>query len=237
MTSFIDLIYAGPQQIYRQRLLHAPSEPATTAIYLGNIIHAAFEHLTNQAWDDAQVLAYAQSEASQTILSPHDQAELSAKLQYCLQAALPKFAPILRQEHARAEVNLAHEHLNFEGIPLTGKIDHLAIDPTSKTIEVYDFKTGKAHSGNWNAHSTLYKYRLQLSFYKLLLNLSPTYRNYHVTKGHILFVAPDEDGQVHDRIYDFETAAADEIEFKQLVKAVYQAIYSLDFVSKACGGR
>lgn len=230
LTNFIDLIYAGPQQIYRQRLLHAPSEPATTAIYLGNIIHAAFEHLTNQSWDDAQVLAYAESEANQTMLSSHDQTELVAKLRRYLQIALPKFAPVLRQEHARAEVNLSHEHLNFEGIPLTGKIDHLAINPTNKTIEVYDFKTGKTHSGNWNAHSTLYKYRLQLNFYKLLLNLSPTYRNYRVTKGHILFVTPDDDDQVHDRIYDFEMSANDDKEFKQLVKAVYRAIYSLDFV-------
>lgn len=231
LTSFIDLIYAGPQQIYRQRLLHAPSEPTTPALYLGNIIHAAFERVTNQNWDDQQALDYAHAEATKTILSPHDQTELSEKLTYCLQTSLPTFSKILRQANAKAEVNLSHERLNLDGVQITGKIDHLTIHPDEKTIEIYDFKTGHYHDGKWNSHSTLYKYRLQLGFYKLLLNLSPTYRNYRVTKGHILFVAPDENGQVYDKVYDFEAEQRDEIELKQLIKAVSRAILSLDFTT------
>lgn len=231
LTSFIDLIYAGPQQIYRQRLLHAPNDPTTPALYLGNIIHAAFEHVTNQKWDDRQALDYASTEVTKTMLSQHDQSELGEKLAYCLQTALPTFSEILRQANAKAEVNLSHERLNLDGVQITGKIDHLTIHPENKTIEIYDFKTGHYHDGKWNSHSALYKYRLQLGFYKLLLNLSPTYRSYRVTKGHILFVAPDENGQVYDKVYDFETEQRDELELRQLIKAVARAILSLDFTT------
>ena len=43
---------------------------------------------------------------------------------------------------------------------------------------------------------------LQLIFYKLLLNNSREYKDYRVTKGHILFVTPDKDGEVHDKVYE-----------------------------------
>ena len=69
---------------------------------------------------------------------------------------------------------------------------------------------------------------LQLGFYKLLLNLSPTYSKYRIEKAHILFVTPDKDGEVHDKIYEFNTA--DEELLTTLIKSVYSHITSLDFL-------
>lgn len=71
---------------------------------------------------------------------------------------------------------------------------------------------------------------MQLGFYKLLLNLSPTYRNYTVTRGHILFVSPDSanDDQVYDKVLDFDPAS--EHELRQLIQAVYHEINTLDFL-------
>ena len=111
---------------------------------------------------------------------------------------------------------------------MTGKIDHINLDEAAKTIEVYDFKTGTFHDGKWDSRPSLYKYRLQLGFYKLLLNLSPTYSKYKVTRGHILFVTPDADEKVHDKVYEYNDA--DEAELKSLIKAVYTQVKSLDFV-------
>ena len=146
-----------------------------------------------------------------------------------MKASLKKFDKILRDDNARAEVNLYHEHLSLDDIPLTGKIDHININEKDKTIEIYDFKTSGFKDKKWNSHPTLYKYRLQLGFYKLLLNLSPTYSKYKVEKAHILFVVPgSEDREVHDKIYEYNDA--DEKELKALIKAVYQQIKTLKFV-------
>jgi len=71
---------------------------------------------------------------------------------------------------------------------------------------------------------------IQLGFYKLLLNLSPTFSKYQITKGHILFVTPDREGKVYDR--DYEYNAADEQTLKQLIKAVYHQIITLDFLER-----
>lgn len=233
LTSFIDVIYAGPTQVYRNRLLLAPSEPLTPELAYGTLIHNVFEQVTNQNIDDAAALELFQTASADLALSPREVEELREKGDYALPIALREFGKILRSpasdnESAQAEVNFSAEHLTLGDIPLTGKIDHLAINETDKTIEVYDFKTGNYHSSKWQSHPTLYKYALQLGFYKLLLNLSPTYHKYRVTKGHILFVSPDQDGKVYDKVYEYNES--DEAELKRLMQAVYRSITSLALV-------
>ena len=109
-----------------------------------------------------------------------------------------------------------------------GKIDHILIDEGAKKIEIYDFKTGGYHKEKWRSHATLYKYMLQLGFYKLLLNNSPVYKKYKIERAHILFVTPDRDGEVYDKVYEFNEK--DEEELISLIKKVYAEISSLDFI-------
>ncbi len=229
LTNFIDLIYAGPQSLYERLILHVPSPSATKDQAYGIVMHSIFEMVTREKLSDTAALERLQAEVAKISLEEVEKAELLAQAQESLKKSLAEFGDILRYDNARAEVNLSPERLNFNGVPLTGKIDHIAIDEDAKTIEVYDFKTGKYHPEKWNSHPTLYKMRLQLGFYKLLLNLSPTYRNYEVKAGHILFVTPDKkDDKVRDKIYDYDTE--DDKELKELVQAVYREISSLNFI-------
>ncbi|MBQ3321029.1 PD-(D/E)XK nuclease family protein, partial [Candidatus Saccharibacteria bacterium] len=103
-----------------------------------------------------------------------------------------------------------------------------SIDEKNKTIEIYDFKTGGYHKEKWRSHATLYKYMLQLGFYKLLLNNSPTYAKYKVERAHILFVSPDKDDEVYDKVYEFNDE--DEKELVSLIQAVYRLISTLEFL-------
>ncbi len=228
LTSFIDIIYAGPQQVYQNRVLRAPSEPADFSMCYGSILHTIFEKITSEGIDQDTALSTFRTEAAKAVLTDDEKSQLLTKGERSLKIALNEFDNILRQANAKAELNLSPEKLSYDGVPITGKIDHLSINSTDKTIEVYDFKTGNYHKEKWNSHPTLYKYRLQLGFYKLLLNLSPTYRNYQITRGHILFVTPDNDEKVYDKVYEFNPD--DEQELKQLIKAVYRELQSLDFV-------
>ncbi len=230
LTTFIDLVYAGPMEYYKRKILGAPSDPATDAIIFGNLIHETFEAVTSRALSDEDALTFFTEKADEAPLSPEEQASLKDKGIITLKASLNQFGDILRHPTAKAEVNFSPEHLFFDNIPLTGKIDHLNLDKDQKTIEVYDFKTGPYHPEKWQSHATLYKYALQLEFYKLLLNLSPTYRNYQVNTGHILFVSPDPTTlAVYDKPYEYTTRSADE--FKSLLRAVYGHITSLDFLA------
>lgn len=229
LTTFIDVIYGGPQSIYQSRILHCPSEPANFSMCYGSLIHQIFEQVTTQGIDDNSARELFRTEANKAVLGDDEKKDLLEKGEVSLKIALDQFGNILRHPNAKAEVNFSPEKLNIDGVPVSGKIDHINIDPAAKTIELYDFKTGNYHPEGWNTHPSLYKYRLQLGFYKLLLNRSPNFRNYTVTHGHILFVTPDQNSRVYDKIYEFNDT--DEQELKQIVRAVYQQITSLAFVS------
>lgn len=228
LTNFIDIVYAGPEQIYRKRVLHCPDDPLTPQLAYGNLIHAVYEQVTNRKLTNEAALSLFQEKTLDLPLNPKQIAELQAKGAHSLEVSLQSFQEILRHPHAKGEVNLSSERLNFEGVPLTGKIDHINLDPKTKTIELYDFKTGNYHKENWQSHFTLYKYAMQLEFYKLLLNLSPTYHNYQIRAGHILFVSPDEEGKVYDKVYQYSDANGKDL--KKLAKVIYHLITNLDFI-------
>ena len=230
LTNFIDISYGGPQEFYKQRVLRAPDESYSETLSFGNLIHATFEATTNENLSKADAIKLFKEKAISAAIPQEDLENILERGEQSLSKSLDQFDKILKNSGARAEVNFSSEHLSLNNIPLTGKIDHINIDETNKTIEVYDFKTSGFKEKNWNTHPTLYKYRLQLGFYKLLLNLSPTYSKYKVEKAHILFVVPDSiDAKVHDKVYEYN--AKDEEELKTLIKSVYAHIKTLDFVN------
>ena len=226
LTSFIDIVYAGPVAFFESYILQAPREPETEALAYGDLVHKTFEQVTKLGLDNKQAISFFLDELNKKELPIETVQKLREKGPVDLDIALTAFKGILL--NGKAEVNLATDNISIDGVPVTGKIDHILIDEKNKTIEVYDFKTGSYHKEKWQSHATLYKYMLQLVFYKLLLNNSSTYRNYKVTKAHILFVVPDKDDEVYDKVYEYNDE--DEKEIKTLIKAVYQLIVSLDFI-------
>ena len=226
LTAFIDLVYAGPQAFFRDRILRAPQEVSGESLVFGNLIHETFEAVTNQNLSDEKAVEMFLERLERAEVDSETRQKLREKGPADLMISLREFAPILRK--GKAEVNLGPDKIAVQGVPLTGKIDHIVIDEEKKEIEIYDFKTGGYNKGRWQSHVMLYKYMLQLGFYKLLLNNSSLYRKYKISRAHILFVAPDKDDEVHDKVYEFEEEA--EKELIALIQAVYQQIVTLNFI-------
>ena len=226
LTSFIDIVYAGPQQFFKNYFLRAPYEPETEAMAYGDLVHKAFEEITKHDISDEKAVEFFMSELEKKDLPSDVLQKLRERGPASLLVPLKAFSNILRQ--GKAEVDFSPEKLVINGVPVTGKIDHINVNEDNKTIEIYDFKTGGYHKEKWQSHATLYKYMLQLGFYKLLLNNSPTYTKYKVERAHILFVTPDRDDEVYDKVYEFNEA--DEKELLRLMKAVYDAISTLKFI-------
>ena len=130
------------------------------------------------------------------------------------------------------------ENIVVEGVPVSGKIDLMLVDDEAKTIEVYDYKTGAYHDGRWTAEPSLFDHMMQLEFYRLLINNSREYRNYQVTRGHILYVAADRDNEVHEKVYEFgdtiQFYSRNKLEFEfkltELITALYPMMISLSFI-------
>lgn len=226
LTSFIDIRYDGPQAFFKKHLLGVPAGPDTEQMVFGNLMHATFQKVTDEGVDISAAIEFYLSELEKAELPVESLRKLRERGPVCIEKSLTEFDEIIRS--GRAEVNFATEKLVVHGVPVTGKIDHILLDTVSKTIEVFDYKTSTYHKEGWKSHAKLQEYMLQLLFYKLLLNNSREYRGYRVTRGHILFVTPDKDGEVHDKIYEYDTK--DEAEFLELLNAVYKLIMSLKFM-------
>lgn len=226
LISFIDIVYAGPEAFFKSYILQVPREPENESIAFGNLVHKTFEMVTNNHLSDEDAIKLFLEELDKADLPVEIAQKLREKGPADLKIALSKFGPLLRE--GQSEVNVGVEKLSVNGIPITGKVDHIHIDKENKTIEIYDYKTGNFHKERWQSHLTLYKYMLQLCFYKLLLNNSPTYAKYKIKRAHILFVVPDRDGEVYDKVYDFDEK--DEDELLKLMQAVYNQVSSLRFL-------
>ena len=227
LTAFIDVVYAGPQEFFKNTILKAPREPENESLAMGNLMHATFEAVTNQKLSYSSAVDFFLKELDKMDLPSEISRVIREKGPGDLAIALAEFGTILKQ--GKAEVNLGPEKIVIEGVPVTGKIDHILIDEDKKEIEIFDFKTSGYHKEKWTSHATLFKYMLQLQFYKLLLNNSPTYQKYQVKRAHILFVTPDRyDKQVHDKVYEFDEEG--EKTLILLMKAVYELVSNLSFM-------
>ena len=203
---------------------------------LGNLTHSTFEKVTKEDISDEEALEYFKEIANEYDTTEEIRRVCLEKGLEGLALSLVQFKDIVR--NGKAEVGFGGENIVVDGVPIAGKIDHLVIDEANKTIEVYDYKTGAYHDVRWTAEPSLFEYLLQLEFYRLLLNNSREYRNYKVTRGHILFVMKDRDGEVHDKVYNFGEAiqfekrgkVEFEFKFKDLLAAVYPMMTSLSFV-------
>lgn len=229
LTSFIDVVYAGPQEFFKAYILQTPREPETEVLAYGDLIHKTFEKVTKDGINDQEAIQYFLDELSHKDLATEVMHKLRDTGPAALSAALCEFGKIIR--NGAAEVDFYTEKIVVNGVPVTGKIDHIVVDDAHKTIEVYDYKTGPYHNKKWQSHATLYKYMLQLLFYKMLLNNSRKYVKYKVTRAHILFVTPDKDGLVYDKVYDYDEK--DEKEFLNLLAAVYKLVETLRFIDDA----
>ena len=226
LTSFIDIVYAGPQSFFKSYILNTPREPETESLVTGTLMHSVFEAVTNKGISNDEAIQLFLEELDKYDVESQIKQKIREKGPEYLLVALNEFGDILK--NGEAEVNLGPDKLVVDGIPVTGKVDHITIDEENKVIEIYDFKTSQYHSNKWRSHNTLYKYMLQLEFYKLLLKNSPRYSKYKIEKAHILFVIPDNDGLVYDKEYIFNDD--DEAELHALMQAVYKQVTSLDFI-------
>lgn len=226
LTSFIDIVYAGPQSFFKSYVLNTPREPETESLVTGTLMHSVFEAVTNKGISNDEAIQLFLEELDKYDVESQIKQKIREKGPEYLLVALNEFGNILK--NGEAEVNLGPDKLVVDGIPVTGKVDHITIDEENKIIEIYDFKTSQYHSNKWRSHNTLYKYMLQLEFYKLLLKNSPRYSKYKIEKAHILFVIPDNDGLVYDKEYIFNDD--DEAELHALMQAVYKQVTSLDFI-------
>lgn len=229
LNTFTDLVYGGPDEFLLNTILRFPKAPSSDGQY-GNAIHETIEWMHRRLRSDGElpeVEAVQETFATKLRNKCLSEAEYERRLEKGRQS-LAVFVPAWWQNFSPAnehEASFRHEGSFVGEAHLSGNLDQMLIDRDSKTIVVTDFKTGEAHH-RWDNSVKLHKYRQQLLFYKLLVENSHTYRDYTVEAGRLVFVEPDEHGNIAELQLHYTPAEIERT--TRLIRAVWQRIKTLD---------
>lgn len=225
LNSFIDLEYAGPAEFLKHYIIGV-SSGSSAALNYGNYVHEIMDAVNKENISNDDAMAKFHKMVDEADAEKDEKDELHLRGDSELKQFLAERGDQIRDTHAESERGFFTENIMVGDIPLTGKIDRIEINDETKTITVADFKTGKAHD-KWSTNDSTFKYKIQLYFYKFLLENSREYRNYKVTKGRLDWIAPNDFGETIALELDFKDAEAEQI--KHLIKVVFRHIKTLDF--------
>ena len=236
VNAFIDVTNGGPKAFLINNILRFPSSQSTLSIF-GTAMHKALQcahesvSIKKEEISIDKIIDDYKDNLKRYPLDSNDIRIYSDKGEYNLRKYLEEMHGNFN-EHQKAELDFSGQNVYVDDARLTGKLDVATIDEKNKTIEVVDYKTGKALK-NWKGGPDYekikaHKYRQQLIFYKLLVDNSRDYSKYELTKSGLDFIIADENGEFHKLDIDnFDDKEVDK--FKKLINIIWNKIMNLDF--------
>lgn len=235
LTNFLNVTEGGPQLFLERNLLRFP-EPLNPSGAYGSAIHKAIE----------EIITYPRFYGGEKPTLEHIVGVFDRSLS---RARLPKEDDIRQRDRGhkllaqyykersvffvhtdQVEVDMKNEGVVVEDAHLTGKLDFLRVE--NGRLEVRDFKTGKAFNSWERAKSDhekikLHNQKLQLIFYKILLENSNRFKEFPINSLTLEYVEGNEDENIIELSLEPETKDVERV--KKLIGIVYKKIIALDF--------
>ncbi len=224
LNTFIDLEHAGPEEFLRRYVIGVPGE-SSFAIKYGVFIHEVMDEINREKLSDEQALERFRAKINDADAEDDEKETMLLRAETELPRFLAERGDQLRQTKADSERSFFSENIVIGSTPITGKIDRIEIDEDNKTITVADFKTGRPKT-KWSTVDSTFTYKIQLYFYKFLIEGSREYANYKVIGGRLDYIAADDEGRIHSLELQFKDDEAARI--RTLIDAVYRSIINLD---------
>lgn len=236
LSDFLDVTRGGPKQFLLDRLLHFPITPSPNAAY-GSAVHAVMQQLHTQVSAGVSfppledILLWFETALRRERLSPEDFSSLLQKGHDHLRIFLDQRQNIFSPTQT-AEVMFDHQGVVLGEAHLTGKIDVIDKNNSTKTVVVTDYKTARPHI-TWKTSDgfqqvQLHQYQQQLLFYTLLVENSRDYGNFTVEQAQLEFIRPDKKGNIVEPLkVSLNDGAISRL--KQLIEKVWQHIQNQSF--------
>lgn len=235
LTNFLNVTEGGPQFFLERNLLRFP-EPLNPSGAYGSAIHKAIE----------EIISYPRFYGGEKPTLEHIIGVFDQSLS---KARLPKEDDVHQRDRGHAlltryykersaffvhtdqvEVDMKNEGVVVERAHLTGKLDFLRVE--SGRLQVRDFKTGKAFS-SWDRAKgdhekiKLHNQKMQLIFYKILLENSNRFKESAVDSLTLEYVEGDDSEKIVELSLEPEVQDVERV--KKLIGIVYKKIIALDF--------
>ncbi len=234
LQNFLDVTHGGPEMFFLQNILHFPKAKDPAAAY-GTAIHSTLQQA------HANFSSTGQKQAIEDIISNFetnltDQRMAKKDFDFFLRKGSDALLAYLEKNYdsfkmsEQTELDFKSQHSLVDEARIGGKLDLVDIDKANKIMLVSDYKTGKPLP-NWYGKEDydkikLHRYKQQLMFYKLLVESSRDWHDYHVEKASLHFIEPSKSGEIYMLDTEFNN---DELEqFKKLLLAVWRHIIILD---------
>lgn len=236
LNSFLDVSHGGPQQFMIDHVLRFPARKSPAASF-GTAMHTAIERVYRYLREQKILpdTSYVEEAFEQALLkerlSDDERKKFLDHGKEQVRIFLEERGAFLDQD-AIVERNFRNDHVHIGEAHITGKIDRMHIDKDTHTIEVCDWKTGKAMR-SWNGRFEYEKrkawaYKNQLMFYKLLVENSPQFRNKFIVNTGCLEFLEHREGKILSLSMDFSHEEMKR--FATLLEIVYKKIASQDFL-------
>lgn len=232
LNNFLNVADGGPAMFLEQNLLRFPQSMSPNSSY-GNAMHKAIEYFyrdlkrTGKVPGSDQLLLFFREQMQRERMTATERAHFLHAGEEALDVWWKERGKHINKTH-ESEVDFKGQGVVIEDAVLTGKIDKMI--PEDDEMMVYDFKTGKAKE-KWEGRDarekiTLYNYRRQLVFYKILVEHSHSYQSYQVNQGTLEFLEP-VDGKIVELSLDITDDDAKRL--ISLIGIVTEKIRTLDF--------
>jgi DNA helicase-2/ATP-dependent DNA helicase PcrA len=232
LENFLDITSGGPMCFVNKNLLNFPQAKIDSGSY-GTAVHEALKdlvlNLQKQQGEGLEFLLerYEIHLKKQNLdLKPFEENLVKGKKHLTLfyHQKIPEF-----NLNCEVEKDFVNQGAVIGGSLLTGKIDRLE-RLENKQLRAIDYKTGKAFL-NWkgkdkNSKIKLWKYEIQLLFYKILVENSSQYQNHKLNEAQIEFIE-NVDQKIITLPKHFNKEELERLE--KLIQIVYQKIQNLDF--------
>lgn len=228
LINFLDITRGGPVLFKERNLLRLPGAKSPAAA-MGSAVHAALE--------EAQLLTNAGNYQLQPVLDEFKKALLAEGLPEAdYKKKLADGQRVIKRfiaKHGWQFVKGAHPEYKLVDIycndaRLSGTLD--VFDVTGKDIVISDYKTGRPLT-SWSAKSgpdglKAWRYKLQLIFYALLVDLDKSIR----TKGNVVcqmvYVESDNQSRL---LQQYQPTKDDLTRLGSLIAAVWRHVMELNF--------
>ena len=233
-NSFLNIKKGGPQEFLEHQLLKFPQAQNKNSAY-GSAVHNSFnifysEFKQKKVLPELDLfLKIFKDTLKRQRLNKNDFKEMLEKGQDELSFYYHKKKNTF-DYNDYCELDFKSQGVNINGADITGKLDRVHINKKDKSIEVYDYKTGKPFE-QWTVNDAYgkirsWEYKNQLVFYKLLAENSRDFGKYIVNTGVIEFVKPERNNLIK---LPLSIQNEDTNRLKKLIQIIYNKIQDLDF--------
>ena len=255
ITSYYDVKYDGPQEFYEKYILGFPSDNGAN-VNFGTVVHDIFDKLNKKPGDFTdekgemdleKIIDLTHKMLTAKKISANDIENETSRARQSF-ANLIELRPELFAKNEDfqmlSEVNVSDSV--FGQIKLSGRIDRIEIDDKNKIISVVDWKTGaikledkfpvfSARSKKWVGSDKLWRYEIQMYFYKILLENSEMWQREYFANGYkfgkyrLEFIEGNLNPDAIPIVRDGEYADEKSARVGEMIKHLHSRVLGLDF--------